>query len=44
MLNAKRIPPRITPNLMEETFPVIIKLRKPPAERIVPADEASKQR
>ena len=40
MLNAKRVPLRITPNLTEEMLPVNIKLRKPPAERIVPADGA----
>lgn len=37
MLKARRVPPRITPNLMAEMLPVTMKERKPPRERAKPA-------
>ena len=37
MLNAKRTPPKITPNLMAARLPVTIKERKPPRESSKPA-------
>ena len=37
MLKAKRIPPKITPNLMAARLPVNIKERKPPRDSIKPA-------
>lgn len=37
ILNAKRAPPRITPNLMAGMLPVIMNERKPPTESSSPA-------
>lgn len=43
-LDAKRAPPRITPNLIAETLPVNMKERNPPTERMVPAKPKNAQK
>lgn len=43
-LNAKRTPPRITPNLMADMLPVNMKERNPQTERMKPAKPNPKTR